>query len=94
MFGLIAAVIAGVAGVLGHMKSRHFVGRRLRYTSIVDRPMLGLWVGVGTTVVVAPIVTVLPMVGASTAIALGLGVGTGVAMGVKDSREPAKLLDN
>ena len=94
MFGLIAAAIAGVAAVLGHMKSRQFVRERLRYTSIVDRPMLGLWVGVGTTVVVAPIVTVLPMVGASTAIALGLGVGTGVAMGVKDSREPAKLLDN
>ena len=56
--------------------------------------MLGLWVGVGTTAVVAPIVTVLPMVGASTAVALGLGVGTGVAMGVKDFREPAKLLDD
>ena len=74
------------------IRDRHFVGQRLRYTSIVDKPMLGLWAGVGATVVAAPLVAVLPIVGAGTAIALGAGVGTGVALGVRDSRKPPRLL--
>ena len=94
MFGLIAVGIAGASGVFGHIKSRHFVGQKLRYTSIVEKPMLGVWAGVGATVAAAPVVALLPIVGAGTAIAIGAGVGTGVALGVKDSKEPPKLLDD
>jgi hypothetical protein len=94
MFSLIAAGIAGASGIIGHMKSRDFVGRRLRYTSIVEKPMLGVWAGVGATVLAAPLVAVLPIVGAGTAIAIGAGIGTGVALGVRDSKEPPKLLDD
>ena len=94
MFGLIAAGIAGAAGVIGHIKSRHFVGQKLRYTSLVEKPMLGLWAGVGAVVVAAPVVAVLPIVGAGTALALGAGVGTGVALGVGDAKEPPKLLED
>jgi hypothetical protein len=94
MFALLAAGIAGAAGLFGHIKSRSFVGQRLRYTSIVEKPALGLWAGVGATVLAAPIVWVLPLVGAGTAVAVGLGVGTGVAVGVKDAQNPPKLLDD
>jgi hypothetical protein len=94
MFELLAAGIAGVAGVLGHIKSRSFVGQRLRYTNIVEKPALGLWAGVAATVVAAPFVAVLPIVGVGTAIAIGAGVGTGVALGVKDTKEPPKLLED
>ena len=94
MFGLIAAGIAGVSGVVGHIKSRHFVGQKLQYTSLVEKPMLGVWAGVGATVLAAPVVAVVPLIGAGTAIAIGAGVGTGVALGVKDSKEPPKLLDD
>ncbi|HSG09485.1 MAG TPA: hypothetical protein VLA36_14080 [Longimicrobiales bacterium] len=93
MFELIAAGIAGVAGVYGHISSRRFVGRRLRYTALVEKPLLGLWAGVATTVVAAPLVAILPLVGAGTAIAVGLGVGTGVALGVGDTKEPPLLED-
>lgn len=93
MLGLIAVGIAGASGVFGHIKSRHFVGQRLRYTSLVEKPALGLWAGVGAMLVAAPIVAILPIVGAGTAMAIGAGVGTGVALGVKDSKEPPKLLD-
>ncbi len=98
MLGLIAA---GVVGTYGHIKSRHFVGQKLRYTSVVEKPLLGVWAGVGAAVIAAPIVALLglvPVVGgivtAGTAIALGAGVGTGVALGVKDTKEPPKLLDD
>jgi hypothetical protein len=94
MFGFLAAGIAGAAAVVGHIKSRSFVGKRLRYTSIVEKPALGLWAGVGATILAAPVVAILPIVGGGTAIAIGLGVGTGVAVGVNDSKEPPKLIDD
>jgi len=94
MFELIALGVAGAAGVYGHIKSRWFVGQRLRYTNLVETPALGLWAGVGATVLAAPVVAVLPIVGVGTAIAIGAGVGTGVALGVKDSKEPPKLLED
>ncbi len=94
MFELIALGIAGASGVFGHIKSRKFVGQRLRYTQIVDKPALGLWAGVGATIVAAPVVALLPIVGAGTAVAIGAGVGTGVALGVKDTKEPPKLIDD
>jgi hypothetical protein len=93
MFGLIAAGIAGIAGVYGHISSRKFVGKRLRYTNLVEKPMLGVWAGVATTIVAAPLVAILPIVGAGTAIAAGLGVGTGVALGVHDAKGPPLLED-
>ena len=91
---MIELLIAGVAGVYGHLQSRKFVGQRLRYTTIVEKPALGLWAGVGATLVAAPLVAVLPIVGVGTAIVIGAGVGTGVALGVNDTREPPKLLDD
>ena len=92
--GLIALAIAGAAGVFGHLKSRSFVGQRLRYTSLVEKPALGLWAGAGATILAAPVVAVLPIVGGATAIAIGVGVGTGVSLGVHDAKEPPKLLDD
>jgi hypothetical protein len=94
MFELIALGIAGAAGVFGHIKSRRFVGQRLRYTNLVETPGLGLWAGVGATVLAAPVVALLPIVGAGTAIVIGAGVGTGVALGVKDSKDPPRLLED
>ena len=94
MFGLIAAGIAGAAGIYGHLKARGFVSRRLRYTSLVEIPLLGVWAGVATVAVAAPVVAVVPFLGAGTAIALGTGVGTGVALGVSDARAPARLLED
>ena len=91
---MLELLIAGAVGVFGHLKSRRFVGRRLRYTTIVEKPALGLWAGVGATVLAAPVVAVLPFVGAGTAIAIGAGIGTGVALGVKDTGEPPKLLED
>ena len=93
MLGLLAAGIAGASGVFTHLKSRKFVGQRLRYTPFVDKPAVGLFVGVAAMVVMAPVVALLPVVGAGTAIAVGAGIGTGVALGVQDSKKPPLLED-
>ena len=63
MFGLelIPIGIAGAAGIFGHLKSRKFVRRRLRYTSWVEKPYLGIVTGVVAAVCAAPIVGFLPI---------------------------------
>lgn len=83
---MLELIAAGVVGVAGHLKSRDFTRRRLRFTSWVEKPGLGLFAGAATAVVAAPLVAVLPIVGAGTAIALGAGVGTGVALGARQAR--------
>jgi len=74
------------------MKSRKFVGRRLRFTSLVEKPGIGLAAGVAATIVASPVVAVLPLVGVGTALAFGAGIGTGVSLGVADAKRP--LLDD
>ncbi len=84
---MLELIVLGIAGVGGHLKSRSWVRKKLRYTSAVERPGVGLAAGVVTTLVAAPLVAVLPVVGAGTAIALGLGVGSGVELGARDARD-------
>jgi hypothetical protein len=83
---MIELIVAGTLGVVGHVKSKGFVQRRLRYTSLVEKPAVGLAAGVATTLLAAPLVAILPILGAGTAIALGAGVGTGVALGASRAR--------
>ena len=84
---MLELIVAGALGVAGHFKSRDFVHRRLRYTSLVDKPAIGIIAGVATTLIAAPLVAVLPFVGAGTALALGAGVGTGVSLGAAKARK-------
>lgn len=80
--GLIALGVAGAASVFGHIKTRDFVRRRLRFTSFIDKPGMGLAAGAVTTVAVAA----LPILTLPVGIIVGAGVGTGVAMGARDAR--------
>ena len=88
MFGLLTLGIAAGAGIFGHMRTRSFVGRRLRFTSFVEKPYLGVAFGVAATVVASPVVALLPLVGVGTAVAFGTGVGTGAALGASDAKKP------
>ena len=87
MFELIPLAVAGAATVYGHMRSRRFVRRRLRYTSWVEKPGLGIAAGVAAAILAAPVVGILPFLGGGSALIFGAGVGTGVAMGAKDAKE-------
>lgn len=83
---MLELIAAGAVGAAGHLKSRDFVRRRLRFTSWVEKPGLGLFTGAAATVLAAPVVAVLPVVGAGTAIIFGASVGTGVAVGARQAR--------
>jgi len=91
MLSLLGLGIAGVAGILGHTRARSFVGRRLRFTSLVEKPSFGLAAGAAATAVAIPF-TALPIVTFATAVVFGAGVGTGAALGAKDAQKP--LLDD
>ena len=71
----------------GGRGDRHAGGRRLRFTSMVEKPYLGLAAGVTAAVVASPL-AVLPLVTVATAVVFGAGVGTGAALGAKDAKRP------
>jgi uncharacterized protein (DUF2062 family) len=83
---MLELIVAGALGIAGHVKSRDFVQKRLRYTSWIEKPSVGVAAGVATAVVAAPLVAIIPFIGAGTAIALGIGVGTGVSLGAAKAR--------
>lgn len=89
MFELLALGIGGAAGLFGHVKSKDFVRRKLRYTKVAEKSAsgVGLAAGAATAIAAAPVVALLPVVGTGTAILVGLGVGTGVGVGIKQARK-------
>ena len=85
---LFTAGVAGAEGIFGHTQARSFVGRRLRFTSFVEKPALGVVAGVAAAVIAAPVVALIPVIGAGTALVFGAGVGTGAALGAQDAKKP------
>lgn len=83
---MLELIAAGILGVASHQGTKDFVRRRLRYTDLVEKPGIGLFSGAAATVVAAPVVAFLPIVGATTAILFGVGVGTGVSIGARHAR--------
>ena len=47
MFGIIGVAVAGagVAATVGHLRSKSFVERRLRFSTIVENPAIGIFAG-------------------------------------------------
>ena len=86
MFGIIGVAAAGVAALVGHLRSKSFVERRLRFSTLVENPAIGVFAGAAAAILAAPIVAILPFVGTGTALAFGAGVGTGVARGANSAR--------
>lgn len=87
---MLEVLAAGALGVAGHIKSKKFVHRRLRFTKIVEKPGLGLMTGVGTAVAIGALAPILPFVGAATTITVGIGTGIGVGTGVTLGAHAAK----
>jgi len=84
---LLSLAIAALLAVTVHGATRRFVRDRLRYVDAV-RKGLAPWLAGGVALLVAaPVMAVLPIVGAGTALTVGLAVGMGVANGVRDIKQ-------
>jgi len=86
MFEMIGLIVAGAVAVGGFVKTRSFVKRRLRYVDGVQKSAIPVLAGAAAAIVAAPVVALLPIVGAPAALALGAGVGFGTRAGVQDIR--------
>ncbi len=84
MIGLIVLLVAGTATFFGFRETRRFVRRRLRYVDAVHSFRAPWVAGTAATLLAAPVVAILPWIGAGTALLFGVGVGTGFAAGAKD----------
>jgi hypothetical protein len=87
VFGLLAFALSTAAVIIGFTQAKDFVARRLRYVDAARSPLAPIVAGVGAAIVAAPIVWLLPFVGAGSAIAFGLSVALGVAAGNKNVRQ-------
>ncbi len=86
MFELLALLVAGGSAAAGYVKARRFVRRRLRFVDAVQKGTAPLVAGAAAAVAAAPVVWVLPVVGAGTALLFGVSVGAGVRAGARDVR--------
>ncbi len=85
MFELIGLLAAGTAAGFGYVRSRAFVSQRLRFVDSAHRPSAPLIAGAAATAIAAPVVWLLPIVGAGTALAFGAAVGLGTRAGAKEA---------
>jgi hypothetical protein len=71
---------------VGYYQARQYVQRRLQYVDAVHGVRAPLIAGTAAALVAAPVVALLPVVGAGTAVLFGAGVGAGVAAGARSIR--------
>ena len=76
----------GAASIGGFTVARRFVRDRLRFVDAAHKTTTPWLVAGATVVAAAPVVWILPVVGAGTAFLVGASVGLGVNKGSKDAR--------
>jgi hypothetical protein len=89
MLELIGIGITAGAAVAGFAGARSFVRDRLRFVDAVQRRAAPWIAGLVAALLAAPVVALLPLVGAGTAILFGASVALGVATGARDIRQGA-----
>jgi len=88
IFGLISLGAAAGAGIAGYVGSKDFAQKKLRFVDAAQSPAAPWIAGGVAAVVAAPVVWLLPIIGAGTAIIFGAGV----ALGVKSAQRDRHLL--
>jgi len=86
MFELLGLTAALSAAGVGYVNSRNWVAKRLRYVDAVQGPAAPVVAGVGATLIAAPIVAIVPVIGGGTAILFGCAVAAGTRAGVRRIR--------
>ena len=88
LFSLVSLGAAAASGFAGYVGSKDFTRRKLRFVDAVHSPAAPWIAGGVAAVVAAPVVWLLPLVGAGTALIFGAGV----ALGVKSAQRDRHLL--
>ncbi|MGH7581969.1 MAG: hypothetical protein ACREL5_01935 [Gemmatimonadales bacterium] len=83
LFSLIGFVVTVVAGIFAFGVAREFVRNRLRFVDSVRNPVAPWLVFIGAFIILLPVVAILPLVGAGSALLVGGATGLGTASGVK-----------
>ncbi len=86
MFGLLAYAASIAVAFVGYTQARKFMRERLRFVTAAQSGWAPILAGGGAMLVAAPVVALLPLIGAGTAIAFGVSVGFGVFNGQRDIR--------
>lgn len=86
MFGILAYAASLAVTIVGYTQARTFMRERLRFVTAAQSGWAPILAGGGAMLVAAPVVALLPFIGAGTAIAFGLSVGFGVFNGQRDIR--------
>lgn len=86
MVGLITLGATVGSAAVGYLNSRAFVRGKLRYVDAVQRWSAPWIAGIAAALLAAPVVWLLPLVGAGTAIVFGASVAMGVAHGAREIR--------
>ncbi len=86
MFTLLAYAASLVVTYVGYSMARTFMRERLRFVTAAQSFWAPIIAGAGAALVATPVVALLPLIGAGTAVAFGVSVGFGVANGQRDIR--------
>jgi hypothetical protein len=87
VFELVGIAAASSAAVIGFSATREFVRKRLRYVEAVHNASAPFKAGGAAVLLAAPVVLLLPIVGAGTALLFGAAVFGGVVAGRRDIRK-------
>jgi len=87
MLDIIGLAATVVASGYGYFQSRQFVRTKLRFVDAIQKPSTPFIAGAAAAAVAVPVVVLLPLIGAGTAVLFGASVGVGVHHGAKDARQ-------
>ena len=83
LFTLVGFVVTASAAIFAFGLAREYVRNRLRFVDAVRHPLAPWITWFLATLILIPVVAILPLVGAGTAILVGGAAGLGTSSGVK-----------
>ncbi len=83
LFTLVGFTVTVAGALFAFGLAREYVRNRLRFVDAVRHPLAPWIVFLGATIVLVPVVALLPLVGFGTALIVGGSAGVGTASGVK-----------
>lgn len=88
LFGsLLGLAITAGAAILGYWQARQFTQNKLRYVDAVHKAIFPIAIGAVAALIAMPVVFLLPVVGAGTALLFGGSVAMGISAGARDIRK-------